>query len=186
MKKRITVKGITLEFSTEVPPMGLAYKNDKGDEAVFTYAKEKQHLFGNIYTADGKTFEIERCQSTHVFREVKSNIYKDRVDDVKLLTQHEHLQSPNYTEDKTTIATFSLMFYYTKSFEEVTPNIEGMVLQALALTNMGFMNSKIPVIAKLFCIEKATGSVYLATKNEELNDFPKMKGSAVQTLSTAH
>ena len=78
MKKRITVKGITLEFSTEVPPMGLAYKNDKGDEAVFTYAKEKQHLFGNIYTADGKTFEIERCQSTHVFREVKSNTHKDR------------------------------------------------------------------------------------------------------------
>ena len=78
------------------------------------------------------------------------------------------------------------MFYFTKAFEEVTPDIEGEVNQALAVTNLGFINSKIPVRVEKLCIEKATGDVYLWKDVwNVLNEFRNMKGNRIKTLSTA-
>ena len=78
------------------------------------------------------------------------------------------------------------MFYYTKAFEDVTPDIEGEVNQALANTNMGFINSMIPVRVQKFCIERATGDVYFGNKTDGiLTEFRMMKGTPLQTLSSA-
>ena len=196
MKKKITVAGISLEFSNEVPPMGYAYKNENGDEAVFSYNKKTHHLFGNINTGDGKFFEIESCQFSHVFREIDQdslNVLREEFEDMDEVEQKfsmlgsDKTLTTNHTLDRTTIRIISLMFYYTKAFKDVTPDIEGEVNQALAITNKGFINSKIPVRVEKFCIEAATGSVYEKTKNLTgiLDDLKMMKGSPYKTLSTA-
>ena len=195
IKKKIKVAGISLEFSNEVPPKGYAYKNDKGDEAVFSYDKKTHHLFGNINTKDGKFFEIESCKSHHVFRETDQDSLtdiKDEFDDADEVKQKFPMfgsvetATTNHTLDRTTIRIISMMFYYTRKFEEVTEDIEWVVNQALAITNQGFINSLIPVRVEKFCIEKATGSVYeLTNPMGFLNDFKRMKGSPHKTLSTA-
>lgn len=199
MKKTITVAGITLDFFTEVPPMGFAYKNDNGTEAVFTYDKENHHLFGNINTDEGKSYEIESCQFGHIFREIDSNAHIHEFDGLLNLDDvvdyihghreidEEELVYPHIrNDDKTTIVNVSIMFYYTKAFEDVTPDIEGEVNQALANTNMGFINSMIPVRVQKFCIERATGDVYFGNKTDGiLTEFRMMKGTPLQTLSSA-
>ena len=44
MKRTITVHGINLTFVRKVPPTGFIYKNNQGDEAVFSYNKLKRKL----------------------------------------------------------------------------------------------------------------------------------------------
>ena len=70
IKRNIKVNGISLNFVRQVPPTGLVYKNQQGDEAVFSYNKVKKHLFGNINTHEGREYEIESCHNSHVIKEI--------------------------------------------------------------------------------------------------------------------
>ena len=54
------------------------------------------------------------------------------------------------------IVTYSVMIYYTAEFAATTPNIRDFVDQVIAETNQGYINSQIPVRAKLHCTEQAT------------------------------
>ena len=56
--------------------------------------------------------------------------------DKTFITKHAFLQ-PNYTHD----------------FATHTPSVLGFVLQMIAVTNQGYVNSEVPLVAKLLCIE---------------------------------
>ena len=180
MKKTITVNGISFTFVRRVPPTGFVYKNQQGDEGVFSYNKVKKHLFGNINTNDGREYEIESCHNGHVLKEIDvKNLGSEKPATLSFL---EKPQSPaDATADTTTVVTFSLMFYYTPEFEEVTADIEGFVDQIIDITNEGFINSEIPVRVKAFCIEKAS----LTDSTGSIQAFRRMKGSPVATLNSA-
>ena len=181
--KKISVNGINLEFASLVPPTGFVYRNEQGDEAVFSYNKINGHLFGDISTHDGKTFEIESCHHGHVIKEVDVSHLKNdyvTVPDSVLANVSSRADHP---VDRNTIVTFSVMFYYTAEFEAITADIQGFIAQVIDITNQGFINSNIPVRATAFCIEKATISDAQADMN--LDALKYMKGSPEATLNSA-
>lgn len=180
MKRTIIVNRIKFTFVRQVPPTGFVYKNKKGDEAVFSYNKIKRHLFGNINTNDGREYEIESCHNGHVLKEID---VKNLGSESPKMPRFAQTQSPKIeaTADTTTIVTFSVMFYYTQEFEAGTADIEGFVDQIIDITNEGFINSKIPVRVRSFCIEKAS----LTDSTGDIEAFTRMKGSPVATLNTA-
>ena len=58
--------------------------------------------------------------------------------------------------DTTTVATFSIKFYYTPEFAANTPDISGYIDQVVSVTNQGYANSGVPLVATAHCIEAAT------------------------------
>ena len=55
-------------------------------------------------------------------------------------------------EDLTTIVTVSIIFYYTKEFEGITPDIKGHVEHLVANTNIVFLKSGIPLRLAIHCM----------------------------------
>ena len=184
MKKSIKINGISLNFVRQVPPTGIVYKNQQGDEAVFSYNKMKKHLFGNINTYEGREFEIESCHNSHVIKEINLENLGSKTPLTMPNISNPESSAANRREDidRSTEVTFSLKVYYTQEFEAVTADIELFVDQMISRTNLGFINSKIPVRVEAFCIEKATLS---DAKGSDIYKFRIMKGSAVATLNTA-
>ena len=178
----MTANGINFKFYRELPPTGIVFKNENGDEAVFSFNKKKQHLFGTINTHDEREFEIERCHNGHVFKEINVTTLEPRLPIFPETTESLSLERSTFVEqDNATIVTYSIIFYYTQEFAFVTADIEGFVDHIIDITNEGYANSQIPVRVKAFCIEAAslsdtTGNVY---------DFRLMKGSSEATLNTA-
>ena len=58
-------------------------------------------------------------------------------------------------EDSTTNVTISVIFYFTKEFEAVTPDIEGHVEGLIENTNIAFLRSGIPVRLAIHCLLQA-------------------------------
>ena len=57
--------------------------------------------------------------------------------------------------DSTTMATYSIMVYYTVEFEEITADVRGRIEHTIAVLNEGYANSNIPLTATIHCIEPA-------------------------------
>ena len=60
----------------------------------------------------------------------------------------------NANFDMTTPVTFSLMVYYLPKVAAGTASIEDFMDHQIAKLNQGYINSKIPVKAKLHCLQK--------------------------------
>ena len=58
-------------------------------------------------------------------------------------------------EDTTTNVTISVIFYYTKEFEAVTPDIRGYVEGLVENTNIAFLRSGIPLRLAIHCLLQA-------------------------------
>ena len=58
-------------------------------------------------------------------------------------------------EDRTTIVTVSIIFYFTDAFEKVTPDMKGHVESVIANANIAFLKSGIPVKLSMKCMLKA-------------------------------
>ena len=56
--------------------------------------------------------------------------------------------------DDSTIVEYSVTVYYTKAFRESTADPITFIDQVIAETNAGYVNSQIPLRAKLHCIEE--------------------------------
>ena len=69
--------------------------------------------------------------------------------------------------DNTTMATFSIMVYYTEEFAEITEDIQGRIEHTIAALNEGYANSNIPLTATIHCIEPA----YIHDGNGVLTEF---------------
>ena len=57
--------------------------------------------------------------------------------------------------DNSTMATYSIMVYYTVEFAEITEDIQGRIEHTIAVLNEGYANSNIPLTATIHCIEPA-------------------------------
>merc|ERR1711936_1043187 len=111
IKRNIKVNGISLNFVRQVPPTGLVYKNQQGDEAVISYNKVKKHLFGNINTHEGREYEIESCHNSHVLKEIDvKNLGSEKPMMIPSSSTPESPFAANGIEDNATIVTFTVMF----------------------------------------------------------------------------
>ena len=181
--KKITLKGIQLQFSNEVEPNGYDYKNSQGDEAVLSFNKETGNMFGSLKTHDGRSFAIEKCHHGHVWKEFNISSFKDDID-VETEDRKAILSSREIPTDRQTIVTYSVIFYYTAEFAAATADIEGYIDQVIDETNEGYINSKIPIRVAKFCSERATlndQDVWEAN----LGPFSRMKSSISALTNTA-
>ena len=156
----INILDSDLVFNSTVEPHGFVYHNTLGDEAVITFNNKTGNMFGRMSTHEGKHYFIEKCHHGQVIKEYDLSSFEElemgdengggkNMDEV-IKTSEERV------EDTTTIVTFSVMFYYTQSFEDATADIEGFLDQVVSIANTGYINSQIPIRAEKFCSEKAT------------------------------
>merc|ERR1719288_57603 len=183
--EKITLKDIEFTFSNTVEPHGFVYKTSQGDEAILSYNEETGNLFGTISTEDGRAFAIEKCFNNHVWIEYDVQAFDESVG----LTSHGNdtlAVTRDLTTDMTTIVTFSVKFYYTQEFSDITADIEGFIDQVIAETNEGYVNSKMPVRVKKFCyaeLAELTDEDVMDT--DGLQKFRSMRGSYEELVETA-
>ena len=74
--------------------------------------------------------------------------------------------------------------YYTPQFAATTADIQGFVDQVIQETNQGYINSKVPLRAKLHCTEQATIND-VSSSRTMLLQFQTMKGDSTTLRGTA-
>ena len=160
-RREIRILGTVLYFSNRVEPHGYVYKNRWLDEAVLSYNKKTDSLFGSFHI-QGRAYEIEACRDGHVLKQRnQETIMNDVV--VPSLPGNLIPKSPSLywaarswgARDQTTIVTFTVKFYYNEVFAQSTPDIEGWVDSSLAMLNQAMVNSLVPVRVRKFATEMA-------------------------------
>jgi len=177
----IQLMGINFFFDNEIEPHGFVYKNSQGDEAIIDYHEDTGNLFGSINTQDGRSYSIEKCKDVHLWKEFDVESFEANIPEKIPNSGNVSISTRSNIEDRTTIATYSVMIYYTPEFAAVTADIEGWVDLVIEEANEGYKNSKIPIRVKKFCIEKAT----IGDKDSNLDNLKMMKGSPAATRNTA-
>merc|ERR1719481_36439 len=166
----------TVKFLDSPTERSFTFHDDNnGTEATFTRGKSKEgdlKLIGNVEYWDGRDFTLEPCSSfpgCHVWMEMDVEQFVDlptesvpveeEEEDMRYALLNRKTADPALLQqgkdDSTTIVTYSVMFYYTKEFAKVTPDIPLYVEQVVAETNQGYINSNIPLRVKAHCIEEA-------------------------------
>ena len=69
-QQNLNILGTELYFANKVEPHGFAYKNRWLDEAVLTYNKKTDTMFGSFHI-QGRDYEIEKCSNGHVLKQRK-------------------------------------------------------------------------------------------------------------------
>ena len=153
-QQNLNILGTVLNFANRVEPYGYAYKNSWLDEAVLTYNKKTDTMFGSFHI-QGRDYEIEKCLNGHVLKQHK----KARIKDDVLTPVYEIPSNPALrfwgARDQTTIVTFTIKFYYTETFAKHTPDVEGWIDNSIAVVNQAMINSLVPVRMKKFATEMA-------------------------------
>ena len=178
-QKNINILGTELTFSSRVEPHGLVYHNSLGDEAVISFNKETGNMFGSLNTHDNKVFAIEKCEKSHVIKQYDVTKFVDEkeVAPPVELSLADRQDTEEVFQDNTTVVTYTVMMYVTKSILELKPNIEEWLDELFAVTNQGYVNSKIPLRVKKFCTEEA--EIFDEKEKdmgEILKEFGEMKG----------
>ena len=152
-QQNINILGTEFYFANRVEPHGYAYKNRWLDEAVLTYNKKTDTMFGSFHI-QGRDYEIEKCHNGHVLKQHKK---KDIPKYDVVNPDYEIPSNPTLrfwgTRDQTTIVTFTVKFYYTETFAKVTPDVEGWIDNSIAVGNQAMINSLVPVRLKKFATE---------------------------------
>ena len=160
----ITIHGRDLHFIRTVAPHGRVYGNQEGDEALVSHNPNTDNVFGSLTTHEGRSFFLEKCKTGHVWKEL-SQAEADLNEDDMHESRHHNISrvkrsSSSYgsylekgRNDDTTMATFSIKYYYTHEMAAVTDDIQGFMEYNLAVLNQGYENSNIPLQAKIHCIE---------------------------------
>ena len=152
-----------------------------------SYNKDTGNIFGSLTTHDGRSFSIEKCHHGHVWKEYDVTKFKDDSEALDLningdfgrvITNRETLKA---ISDRSTVVTYSVMFYYTPEFQAVTADIDGYIDQIIDETNQGYVNSKIPVRVTKFCSELAT----LSDSSATFQNFANMKSPVSKLTNTA-
>jgi hypothetical protein len=82
-------------------------------------------------------------------------------------------------EDRDTIATYSVMVYFTPDFKALHPDVMGYVSEAISETNEGYANSGIPLRVELHCVEELENFVETpASSSLTLSNFAVAKGKS--------
>ena len=78
----LSINGVVLSFTNEVPPHGFAYSSEAGDTAVLSYNEDNGVMFGSLHTKDGKAFSLEKCHDGHVWKEYDVSSFPEEDDAV--------------------------------------------------------------------------------------------------------
>ena len=176
----------TLTFQKTIGTNNNAYHYaNKEVDLVLTHNTEMNTVHGHATLADGRSFIIEYCgDSIHALIELDIHSLGEDIGvyDVDVETS---LELSNILEsDDDTIVTYSVKIYYTEDFESQTADIDGYIDQVIAETNLGYMNSDVPVRITALCKEKATIND-IEDSSEMLTAFKLMKGSYEELRDTA-
>ena len=154
-------------------------------------------MSGTAYTKDGRTFVLEYIgEEGHLWKEMdmqkldalKSDKNGNGEDFVGPSANNDSIaydfESKENTDDNDTMAYISVKVYYTREFASQTNNINEFVDKMLALTNQGFLNSKVPITVVKNCVEAAdVNDIY--DMNEQLQEFRTLRKSLEDLRDTA-
>ena len=139
--------------------LSLVYEGEAGAEGVLTYTKETGAVYGT-FEVGGLTYKMESLEDlTHVvwvqidqsvFQDIEPRLEEAETELVPDMRQQE-LEARGKV-DTTTIAEFSITVYYTEEFKKTTADPLTFIDQVIAETNQGYINSGIPIRARLHCV----------------------------------
>ena len=206
-KKSILLPGnLKLKFKNKVPGNVNAYNYEgDGSSLIVTYNPASGGMSGTAYTKDGRTFVLENIgEEGHLWKEMDS----EKIENLKTGSIGNRAMGPpkkdyvirNHTninrkmdyyyyayenlEDNDTMVYISVKVYYTREFAKETNNVNEFVDKMLAITNQGFLNSKIPITVVKNCIEAADlNDIYDIQK--QLYAFMNLKKSHEEIKDTA-
>ena len=206
-KKNILLPGnLKLKFKNKVPGNENAYNYEgDGSSLIVTYNPASGGMSGTAFTEDGRTFVLENIgEEGHLWKEMDSekieNLKTGRTGNRAMGPPKIDYVMPNHsnvnrqmdyayyayenTEDNDTMAYISVKVYYTREFARETNNVNDFVDKMLAITNQGFLNSKVPITVVKNCIEAADlNDIYDIRK--QLAAFMKLKRSYGEIKDTA-
>ena len=157
----------------------------QGSEALFTIGRGR--VMGNVEYEDGSNFVLEPCKNfegCHVWKkEDTAQMFEEEAVEVEsnewslISSQAKKDFIQKGKDDDKTVVDYTIKFYYTREFAEATDDIEIYFDKVLSETNQGYINTKIPVRIRMFCIEATTlrDEKKIST---QLNKFANYKGSA--------
>ena len=181
----LVFNGTTLTFLDKPGNNTYTFSSEDGDEATFTVDSELGAVWGNAELANGRDFIIEpvldSCDGCHmVIEENREAFHRDHKVSPTLA---EMRSDSNWAElpallkkgrtDKTTMVTYTIKVYYTPEVKKSVKNIKTMVDQVIAVTNQGYINSKIPLRVTLHCMEETTKP---ESQMADLDIFRRYKG----------
>ena len=153
----ITFDKITLTFSNAIPPSARVYKTDSGDEAIISFNNRTGSITGTLKTRDGRSFALEKCNKGHIFQEFNvASFPSDEVIDESNIIEADVLPDRSRSRSTKNSYTYSMMFYYTEKFANVTPNIAEFIDHIIAETNQGYAHSEVNITVTKLCQEQAT------------------------------
>ena len=139
--------------------LSLVYEGEAGAEGVLTYTKETGAIYGT-FEVGGLTYKMESLEDlTHVvwvqidqsvFQDIEPRLEETDTELVPDMRQQE-LEARGRA-DTSTIVEFTITVYYTEEFRKTTADPQTFIDQVIAETNQGYINSGIPIRARLHCV----------------------------------
>ena len=145
---------------TDHTDLSLVYEGEGGTEGVLTYTKETGAVYGTFELGGSQTYKMESLVDlTHVvWVQIDQSVFQDiepRLEeaDTALLPdlRQQELEARGKV-DTSTIAEFTITVYYTEEFKKTTADPLTFIDQVIAETNQGYINSGIPIRARLHCV----------------------------------
>lgn len=147
-------------------------------------------IHGTFKIPGNGSYAIENCgRDCHVVVEVTGdNAIHPPYNESNLVTDDSQLPAETQAllqrgeADTTTMATISLVVYYTFEFRDTTPDVQGHIDGLILNTNIAFENSKIPLRFTLHCFLEIDIDVEGATTKERLRQFKERQGGNEERL----
>merc|ERR1712156_642849 len=181
--------GTTLDFKDM--PGDNTYTFSSGfSEASFTVDPDLDVVWGHVQLEDGRDFVIEPslhiCDGCHVvIEEDEDAIPPDHAEFLPPSAYANEEMRSNVEAllelgemDQTTIANYSVMLYYTPevraAVESSGTNLKKIIDQMIDTANQGYINSQVPIRAKLHCLEETPEPEAYFTGNHAKNPMLKV------------
>ena len=161
--------GVQADFKNNIAGDLNTYHYESAEAyAIIVYNPSKGAMNGHARFANSKGFVLEYCgDAGHVWKEMNMKKMKKGIHDgVQRVKKGEGRTSgrqravdkSNYgpfkeSLDNTTMVTYSVKFYYTEGYEQVTADIPGQIELYVAETNQGYVNSLVPLKVEAICID---------------------------------
>ena len=183
--------GLTLTLSNMVDGSATDYYySGEGGDVMVSYNPNTGSMFAHASTNKGESFVLEGCGAEgHVWKQIDvESLGDDEGVDFEEESENDGVNREMHLmrqgTDNSTVATYSVKFYYTPQFKAVTPNIEAFVDAVVAETNQGYINSQVPIRVRKLCTELATINDESSSINV-LSNFRNMKSSVAELRDTA-
>ncbi len=169
------------------------YENDLVDLVLTVHNGD---IYGHMALDNGDSYTVEYCgDGIHVMKQLDvenlgENVGEENDDEEEITPGFRRSNSrainpaEDGEEDRMDMVEYSIKIYYTPQFAAVTADIEGYVEQVIQETNQGYFDSKVPLRAKVLCIEEATIND-MPLSSDQLSAFKNMKGSNAELRGTA-